>query len=48
MTQKKIKLLCYDLIKNRTFYKYFNTEWEKDKFIIKLSYSKKLKALKEY
>lgn len=39
----KIKLL--DLSTNKQFYKQFETEFEQDKFIRKLKYSKKLLVL---
>ena len=39
----KIKLL--DLTTNKEFYKYFETEFERDKFIRRLRYSKKLRLL---
>ena len=39
----KIKLL--DLSTNKQFYKQFETEFERDKFVIKLKYSKKLLVL---
>lgn len=43
---KRIKLLIYNVEKEITFYKYFETEFERDKFARKLKYSKKLKALR--
>lgn len=38
----KIKLLLQDLTTGKQFYKYFETEYERQKFIRKLKYSKKL------
>lgn len=43
----KIYLLIYDYTKDKCFKKYFETEFEKDKFKRKLNYSKKLKVLKD-
>lgn len=41
----KVYLILYDLINNKRFKKYFNTEFERDKFARKLKYSKKLVVL---
>lgn len=41
----KIKLLLGDITTGKSFYKYFDTEYEKQKFIAKLKYSKKLIVL---
>lgn len=41
----KVKLKLYDLTTGKTFCKYFNTEFERDKFVRKLRYSKKLMVL---
>lgn len=43
----KVKLKLYDITTGKTFYKYFDTEFEKDKFIRKLRYSKKLMIVRE-
>lgn len=43
---KKIKLL--DLSTNKQFYKNFETEFERDKFIRKLKYSKKIILINDY
>ena len=40
-------LILYDVIKERQFKKYFDTEFEMDKFILKLHYSKKLYIIKD-
>lgn len=42
MQRSKIYLVLYDIVNEREFTKYFNTEFEKEKFKIKLRYSKKL------
>lgn len=39
---KTIYLLLYNRTNKKYFKKYFNTEWEKDKFKEKLKYSKRL------
>lgn len=39
---KKIWLVLYNRETKKSFTKYFNTEFEKDKFVRKLRYSKKL------
>ena len=41
----EIKLLLGDRTTGKSFYKYFDTEYEKQKFIAKLKYSKKLVVL---
>lgn len=38
----KIKILLLDITTNKKFYKEFETEFERDKFINKLKYSKKI------
>lgn len=43
----KVKLKLYDITTGKTFYKYFDTEFERDKFIRKLRYSKKLMIVRE-
>lgn len=40
-------LLLFDIEHKRQFTKYFDTEFEMDKFIRKLRYSKKLKVVKD-
>ena len=42
-----IYLVLYDLTTGKTFTKYFESEFKKDKFKTKLKYSKKLKVLKD-
>ena len=44
---KKIYLLLYNRETNKQFFKYFNTEFEKDKFKRKLYYSKKLLVIED-
>ena len=44
---QEIKLKLIDLNTGKIFYKYFETEFERDKFKRKLKYSKKLKVLSE-
>ena len=44
---EKIKLKVYDLTTKKTFYTYFDTEFERDKFKRKLKYSKKLRVVNE-
>lgn len=44
---KGVKLKLVDLDTGKIFYKYFDTEFERDKFKRKLNYSKKLKALSD-
>jgi len=39
---KRIKIKLKDLTTGKEFYKYFDTEFERDKFIRKLKYSKKI------
>ena len=41
-----ISVELIDLKTLKVFKKYFDTEWERDKFLRKLKYSKKIKALK--
>lgn len=41
----KIYLLLYDLETGKTFKKYFDTEFERDKFRRKLKYSKRIKVV---
>lgn len=41
-----IYLTLIDLQTMKIFKKYFDTEWERDKFERKLRYSKKIKVLK--
>ena len=41
---KDISLKLYDITTGKTFYKYFETEFERDKFKRKLRYSKKLRV----
>lgn len=43
----EIKLLLMDLTTGKKFYKYFDTEYERQKFIRKLKYSKKLTIVQE-
>ena len=38
----KIRIKLLDLKTNKSFYKYFDTEYNRDKFINKLKYSKKI------
>lgn len=47
MERNSVYLLLFDTSKLKKFKKYFNTEFEKDKFIRKLRYSKKLKVLED-
>lgn len=42
---KRIKIKLLDLTTGKEFYKYFDTEFERDKFIRKLKYSKKIRLL---
>lgn len=44
---KNIKLKLYDVTTEKVFYKYFDTEFERDKFKRKLKYSKKLLVMLE-
>jgi len=44
-TNMEIYLKLLDLKTMKTFKKYFKTEFERDKFIRKLRYSKRLKVL---
>jgi len=43
----KVKLKLYDITTRKIFYKYFDTEFERDKFKRKLRYSKKLMIIDE-
>ena len=43
----KIYLLLYNKVTHKQFFKYFNTEYEKDKFKRKLYYSKKLMVIED-
>lgn len=45
---KKVKILVKDKTTGKEFYKYFDTEFERDKFIRKLRYSKKLILIDDY
>jgi len=45
---KEIKLKLFDLTTGKTFYKYFETEFERDKFKRKLKFSKKIKVINDY
>lgn len=44
---KKYYLVLYDITKNKEFNKYFNTEYEMDKFKKKLQYSEKIFIIKD-
>lgn len=39
---KEIKVLVKDIKTEKKFYKYFDTEFERDKFLRRLRYSKRL------
>ena len=41
----KVSLKLYDITTNKVFTKYFDTEFERDKFVRKLRFSKKLFVL---
>lgn len=43
----KIYLLLYNKETHKQFFKYFNTEFEKDKFKRKLYYSKRLMVIED-
>lgn len=43
----KLYLLLLDLKSKKHFFKYFETEWEMDKFKRKLKYSKKLLIIED-
>ena len=43
----KLYLLLMDLTTNKQFFKYFETEFEMDKFKRKLKYSKKLMVIED-
>lgn len=47
MMDKKYYLVLYDATKNKEFNKYFNTEYEMDKFKKKLHYSNKIFIIKD-
>ena len=47
MENKGFKLLLIDISTNKKFCKYFDTEFERDKFARKLRYSKKIFIIKE-
>ena len=44
---KKLYLLVINLDTHKQFFKYFDTEWEMDKFKRKLKYSKKLMVVED-
>lgn len=46
MCSKKIKLL--NLKTDKLFYKYFETEFERDKFLRKLKYAKNIILISDY
>ena len=43
----KIYLLLYNRESHKQFFKYFNTEFEKDKFKRKLKYSKRIMIIED-
>lgn len=45
LKKSNIYLIIYDKVNNREFYKYFLTEYDKDKFKRKLKYSNKLEVV---
>lgn len=45
--KNKLYLLLMDLTTNKQFFKYFDTEFELDKFKRKLKYSKKLMVIED-
>lgn len=45
--KNKIYLLIYNRETHKQFFKYFETEYEKDKFKWKLKYSKKLLVIED-
>lgn len=47
MMDKKYYLVLYDATKNKEFNKYFDTEYEMDKFKKKLHYSNKIFIIKD-
>lgn len=47
MLGKDIYLILYDLITNKSFRKYFDTEYDKEKFKRKLKFSKKIRVLED-
>ena len=44
---KKLWVLLYDATKDKSFKKYFDTEFEMDKFKRKLAYSTKISVVKD-
>lgn len=44
---RKLYLLVINLDTHKQFFKYFETEWEMDKFKRKLKYSKKLMIIED-
>ena len=44
---KKLYLLVINLDTHKQFFKYFDTEWEMDKFKRRLKYSKKLMVVED-
>lgn len=44
----KTKILLKDIKNNRLFNKYFDTEFERDKFIRKLKYAKNIILINDY
>lgn len=45
--KKDIYLVIYDYSTNKYFKKYFETEYEKDKFVNKLKFSKKIVVVRD-
>lgn len=45
LKKSNIYLIIYDKLNNREFYKYFLTEYDKDKFKRKLKFSNKLEVV---
>lgn len=45
LKKSNIYLIIYDKVNNHEFYKYFLTEYDKDKFKRKLKYSNKLEVV---
>lgn len=45
--KNKMYLLLMDLTTNKQFFKYFETEYDMDKFKRKLKYSKKIMLIKD-
>ena len=48
MKNKKVRINLLDIKTGKTFYKEFETEFERDKFIRKLKFSKKIKVIETY